>query len=72
MITLSLKPPHIRSIPDAMRPFVKAGKVADISRPRILGNGIFAAPTGYGVSAKFSAWSAARDLKAADAAATST
>ena len=51
MITFSLKPPFIRSIPDVMRPFVKAGKVDDIFRPRILANGIFATPpTGYGVS----------------------
>ena len=33
-----------------MRPFVKAGKVDDIFRPRILGNGLFATATGYGVS----------------------
>lgn len=50
MITLSLTKPHIRSIPDVMRPFAKAGKVDDIFRPRILSNGIFATPTGYGVS----------------------
>jgi len=52
MITLSLTKPHIRSIPDVMRPFAKAGKVDDIFRPRILSNGIFATPTGYGVSFK--------------------
>ena len=50
MIKLSLKRPHIRSIPDVMRPFMKAGKVDDIFRPRILTNGIFATPTGYGAS----------------------
>ena len=33
-----------------MRPFAKAGKVDDIFRPRIMRNGIFATPTGYGVS----------------------
>ena len=33
-----------------MRPFVKAGKVDDIFRPRVLGNGLFTTTTGYGVS----------------------
>src|SRR3569833_512867 len=50
MITLSLTAPHIRSIPAVMRPFVGAGKVDDIFRPRVLANGIFATATGYGVS----------------------
>jgi hypothetical protein len=47
---LSLKRPFLRSIPDALRPFVKAGRVDDIFQPRILSNGVFATPTGYGVS----------------------
>ncbi len=47
---LSLTKPHVRSTPDPLRPFGKAGKVNDIFRPRILRNGIFATPTGYGVS----------------------
>ena len=51
MITLSLKKPYLRSVPEVLRPFVKAGRVDDIFRPRILTNGIFATPpTGYGVS----------------------
>jgi hypothetical protein len=50
MITLSLRSPHIRRFPDVMRPFVKGGKVDDIFRPRVLSSGIFATPTGYGVS----------------------
>jgi type IV secretion system protein VirB4 len=50
MITLSTKRPFIHSVPDVMRPFVKGGKVDDIFRPRILGNGVFATATGYGVS----------------------
>jgi hypothetical protein len=50
MMTLSLTPPFLRMIPDVMRPFVKVGKVDDIFRPRILGNGVFATPTGCGVS----------------------
>jgi type IV secretion system protein VirB4 len=33
-----------------MRPFAEAGKVDEIFRPRMLGNGIFATTTGYGVS----------------------
>ena len=50
MITLSTKRPFIHSVPDVMRPFVKGGRVDDIFRPRILGNGVFATATGYGVS----------------------
>jgi type IV secretion system protein VirB4 len=50
MMTLSAKPPFLHAVPDVMRPFAKAGKVDDIFRPRILGNGIFATQTGYGVS----------------------
>jgi type IV secretion system protein VirB4 len=50
MITLSHTRPYIRVVPDVMKPFVKAGKVDDIFRPRVLANGIFATSTGYGVS----------------------
>jgi hypothetical protein len=50
MITLSARWPYIRFLPDALRPFAKAGKVDDIFRPRILGHGLFATPTGYGAS----------------------
>jgi type IV secretion system protein VirB4 len=50
MMTLSTKPPFLHSVPEVMRPFAKAGKVDDIFRPRVLGNGIFATATGYGVS----------------------
>jgi type IV secretion system protein VirB4 len=50
MMTFSLTPPFFRAIPDVMRPFVKAGKVDTIFRPRVFGNGVFATPTGYGVS----------------------
>ena len=50
MITLSLRPPFIHSVPGVMVPYRKAGKVDDIFRPRILSNGIFATATGYGVS----------------------
>ena len=50
MITLSAKPPFLQTIPDVMRPFAKAGKVDTIFLPRVLANGIFATPTGYGVS----------------------
>jgi type IV secretion system protein VirB4 len=50
MITLSTKPPFVHSVPDVLKPFHKAGKVDDIFRPRIVGNGIFATSTGYGVS----------------------
>lgn len=47
---LSHRKPYIRSIPDPLLPFGKAGKVDDVFRPRFLRNGIFATPTGYGVS----------------------
>jgi type IV secretion system protein VirB4 len=50
MLSFSTSKPYIRSVPDAMRPFAKAGKVDDIFRPRSLGNGLFATTTGYGVS----------------------
>ena len=50
MITLSAKPPFVHSVPDVLRPFRKAGKVDSIFRPRIVGNGVFATPSGYGVS----------------------
>ena len=50
MITLSTQAPFVHSVPDVLRPFRKAGKVDDIFRPRIIGNGIFATATGYGVS----------------------
>jgi hypothetical protein len=50
MLRFSTTKPYIRSVPNAMRPFAKAGKVDDIFRPRILGNGLFATATGYGVS----------------------
>ncbi len=50
MMHLSLTKPYVHSTPDPLRPFGKAGKVDDIFRPRILRNGIFATPTGYGVS----------------------
>src|SRR5690348_15803603 len=50
MLSFSTTKPYIRSIPGAMRPFIKAGKVDDIFRPRNLGNGVFATTTGYGVS----------------------
>ena len=50
MIPLSLRKPRIRSTPDSLRPFGKAGRVDTIFRPRIFRNGVFATPTGYGVS----------------------
>ena len=50
MSTLLLQKLHLRSVPDVMRPFVKAGKVDSIFRPRTLANSIFATSTGYGVS----------------------
>jgi type IV secretion system protein VirB4 len=50
MITLAAKWPYIRFVPNALRPFAKAGKVDDIFRPRILGNGLFATATGCGAS----------------------
>ena len=50
MITLSTRPPFVQSVPDVLRPFRKAGKVDSIFRPRIVGNGVFATSTGYGVS----------------------
>jgi len=50
MIRFSLKQPYIRVVPEVLRPFVKAGKVDTIFRPRVLANGIFATPTGYGAS----------------------
>jgi type IV secretion system protein VirB4 len=50
MITLSTKAPFLHSVPDVLKPFRKAGKVDDIFRPRIVGNGVFATATGYGVS----------------------
>ena len=50
MITLSTQAPFVRVVPTVLRPFAKAGKVDDIFRPRILGNGVFATATGYGVS----------------------
>ena len=50
MFTFSTSKPYVRSIPKALQPFVKAGKVDDVFRPRVLGNGLFATPTGYGVS----------------------
>jgi type IV secretion system protein VirB4 len=50
MITLSSRKPYIRVVPDFLRPFVKAGKVDSIFRPRVFGNGVFATATGYGVS----------------------
>jgi type IV secretion system protein VirB4 len=40
----------LESVPNAMKPFSEAGKVDDIFRPRMLGHGIFATTTGYGVS----------------------
>ena len=39
-----------KSIPSPLAAFTDAGKVDDIFRPRMLGNGIFATNTGYGVS----------------------
>ena len=53
MISFSFTPPFLRSIPAVMQPFVRAGKVDEIFRPRILPNGIFATATGYGVSFSF-------------------
>src|SRR5690348_8522322 len=50
MLSFSTTKPYIRSISGAIRPFLKAGKVDDIFRPRRLGNGVFATTTGYGVS----------------------
>ena len=50
MITFSTTKPHIRLVPKPLRPFAKAGKVDDVFRPRILGNGLFATATGYGAS----------------------
>jgi hypothetical protein len=50
MIHLSLIEPYIRSTPDPLRPFGKAGRVDDIFCPRILRNSVFATRTGYGVS----------------------
>jgi hypothetical protein len=50
MIPLSLRKLRIRSTPDSLRPFGKAGRVDTIFRPRIFRNGVFATPTGYGVS----------------------
>lgn len=38
------------SVPAPLKPFSEAGKVDDIFRPRMLGHGIFATTTGYGVS----------------------
>ena len=37
----------LESIPDAMKPFSETGKVDDIFRPRMLGQGIFATTTAY-------------------------
>ena len=50
MITFSTRKPYIRSVPKPFQPFVRAGKVDDVFRPRILHNGMFATATGYGVS----------------------
>ncbi len=50
MIQFSTTWPFLHSIPEVLRPFAKAGKVDDIFRPRVLANGVFATPTGYGVS----------------------
>jgi type IV secretion system protein VirB4 len=44
--------PFVAGVPSSMEPFARAGKVDDIFRPRILGNGIFATATGCGVSFK--------------------
>ncbi len=50
MITLNTKAPFIHTVPDVLKPFRKAGKVDDVFRPRIVGTGIFATATGYGIS----------------------
>jgi hypothetical protein len=50
MMTLTTNFPFVQRVPDVLRPFHKAGKVDDIFRPRIIGNGIFATSTGYGAS----------------------
>jgi type IV secretion system protein VirB4 len=39
-----------QTTPALLKPFKNAGKVSDIFAPRVLANGIFATPTGYGVS----------------------
>lgn len=47
--TLSLLPPYIRVTPKVLRPFIKAGKVDEAFRPRVLRDGFFATQTGFGI-----------------------
>ena len=49
-LRFSSKAPFLQRVPDPLRPFGKSGSVDSIFRPRVLGNGIFAINTGYGVS----------------------
>ncbi len=50
MFTFSTSPPYIHRAPEALRAFLRAGSVDDIFRPRVFANGVFATPTGYGVT----------------------
>ena len=49
-IRFSSKAPFLQRVPDPLRLFGKSGSVDSIFRPRVLGNGVFAINTGYGVS----------------------